>query len=312
MSAAQFSTIPSPTDVGALANRINFSTRDMHNKINTYMSLKMAFAMKHGFIYRQGILAYYFIFHAIEEEIDRLLTDANSPKDVRMKEVLEQFWFEDFRRADKLVLDLQVLYNQEYPTANELQEFLNNYTLPPRLQAFVNEIHSNIQRDPHTILAYCHVLYLALFAGGRVMKSNLYRHTGLFPKFGHLPPQELVKRATNFFTFSSVGADEENKLRWQYKKNYELATRKELSEEEKLQVIDVSTSIFQWNMEIVSEIGSINRKELMGKFSYKLLSFLSEEWKYSEKLSPEMKRLVMLIIVLLNVLVAYSILRHFI
>lgn len=283
----------------------------MHNKINAYMSMKMAFAMRHGSIYRQGIVAYYYVFHAIEQEIDRLLQDARSVQDERVKGILQQFWCEEFRRSDKLVMDLQVLYNDEYGSANELQEFLDTFELPMKLRQFVDEIHSNVQREPHTILAYCHVLYLALFAGGRVMKSNLYRHIGLFPQFGHLTHREVVQRATNFFTFSEDGVDDENRLRWQYKRGYELATRKDLSEAEKLRVIDVSSDIFQWNMEIVAEIGEINRAQLMGKFSYKLVSFLSEEWKYSEKLTPELKKLVVFALVVFNMVFVYTILRRF-
>ncbi|QEU60838.1 Hmx1 [Kluyveromyces lactis] len=312
MSVEHATTIPSPTDVGALANRINFQTRDMHNKINAYMSMKMAFAMRHGFIYRQGIVAYYYVFHAIEQEIDRLLEHPVTVQDEKVKGILQQFWCEEFRRSDKLVLDLQVLYNDEYPSSEQLQEFLDTFQLPAKLQEFVDEIHSNVQKEPHTILAYCHVLYLALFAGGRVMKSNLYRHIGLFPKFGHLSPKELVRRATNFFTFSEEGVDDENRLRWQYKKGYELATRSELTEAEKLRIIEVSQTIFQRNMEVVAEIGEINRAELMGKFSYKLISFLSEEWKYSEKLTPEMKKLIVFALIVFNMVFVYTILRRLI
>ena len=83
-------TVPSPTDVGALANRINFHTRDKHNKINAYMSVKLAFAMRHGSIYRQGILAYYYVFHAIEQEIDRLLDEASSTEELKAKAMLQQ------------------------------------------------------------------------------------------------------------------------------------------------------------------------------------------------------------------------------
>ena len=92
MSVEHATTIPSPTDVGALANRINFQTRDMHNKINAYMSMKMAFAMRHGFIYRQGIVAYYYVFHAIEQEIDRLLEHPVTVQDEKVKGILQQFW----------------------------------------------------------------------------------------------------------------------------------------------------------------------------------------------------------------------------
>lgn len=309
-TAAQ--TIPSPTDVGALANRINFHTRDAHNKVNAYMSVRIAFALKHGFIYRQGILAFYHVFDAVEQEQDRLMQNPQTDEEKQMQHVLGQFWLEEFRRTGRIFKDLEVLYSPEYSNAESLSNFVSHDTLAPQLQNFVDYIHRTVQQDPCTILAYCHVLYLALFAGGKVMRSNLYRHTGLFPKFEYLSPKELVLRGTNFFTFSDEGTDAENKLRWRYKEGYELATRQELSEAQKTQIIQVSREIFDWNMDVIGEIGEMNRSELMSKFSFKLLTYLSEEWKYSTVLSKRSKDAIIVLAILVQFLIAYIVLRKFI
>lgn len=305
-------TIPSPTDVGALANRINFHTRDAHNKVNAYMSVRIAFALKHGFIYRQGILAFYHIFEAVEQELDRLLQDPQTVEEKQMQHVLSQFWIEEFRRSGRIFKDLELLYSPEYSDAQALRDFVDNHALAPQLQSFVDFIHSTVQQDPCTILAYCHVLYLALFAGGKVMRSNIYRHTGLFPRFEHLSPKELVKRGTNFFTFSDDGTDAENKLRWKYKEGYELATRQELSESQKTRIIQVSGQIFDWNMDVIGEIGEMNRQELMSKFSFKLLTYLSEEWKHTTLLSKRSKDTIIICAILLQFLIAFFVLRKFI
>lgn len=311
MSAETAATIPSPTDVGALANRINFHTRDAHNKINTYMSIRLAFALKHGFIYRQGILAYYHIFDAIEQEVDRLLMDPQNEKELQMQSILRQFWLEEFRRSNQIFKDLELLYSPEYKSTDEVRDFISSNALPPKLQEFVDYIHATVQEEPCTILAYCHVMYLALFAGGRVMRSNIYRHTGLFPKFEFLSPKDLVHRGTNFFTFSEEGTDAENKLRWKYKQGFELSTREELTEEQKKRIIDVSSQIFLWNMEITGEIGELNRKELMSKFSFKLLTYLVEEWKHNDLLSKKSKDMIIFTAILLQFVLAYLVLRHF-
>ncbi|GAV55178.1 hypothetical protein ZYGR_0AS05020 [Zygosaccharomyces rouxii] len=304
-------TIPAPTDVGALANRINFHTRDAHNKINAYMSVRLAFALKHGWIYRQGILAYYYVFQAIEQELDRIMSCARNEKEIQMQNILQEFWMDDFRRTDKIYQDLTMLYAPEFPTEFSLGQFLTSENqLAPTLQAFVDSIHKNVQEEPCTILSYCHVLYLALFAGGKVMRSNIYRHTGLFPKFQHLTPRELVKRGTNFFTFSDEGSDAENKLRWRYKRGYELATREELTEEQKQKIISVSSEIFQWNMDTISEIGELNRQELMGSISFKLITYLHEEWKHTDKLSKKQKDLLVLAVLVAQFLVVYLVLRR--
>ncbi|SCV99792.1 LAFE_0B02608g1_1 [Lachancea fermentati] len=303
-------TIPSPTDVGALANRINFHTRDQHNKIDKQMSMKFAFAMKHGFIYRQGVLAFYYVFDAIEQEIDRLLQDAVTTEELQTRDILRQFWCDEFRRSARIFKDLELLYAREYPTSESLNEFLNEHKLPAEQQAFVDYVHNGIREQPTSVLAYCHVLYLALFAGGRVMRSTIYRHTGLFPKFPDLTPQEVVHRGTNFFTFSDEGVEAENKLRWEYKRGYELATRTGLSEEQKLHILDVANDIFDWNMRVIQEIGEINRQELMGKMSFRLLSFALEEWKYTNKLSKQQKTLVLAVGAALQFLILYWFVRR--
>lgn len=274
------------------------------------MSVRLAFALKHGFIYRQGILAFYYIFQAVEQELDRLMTQAHTEKELQVQNILKQFWMEDFRRTDKIFQDLSMLYSPEYPSEAGLRLFVENNQLPPVLRQFVESIHETVANEPCTILAYCHVLYLALFAGGKVMRSNIYRHTGLFPKFQHLTPRELVQRGTNFFTFSEEGAEAETKLRWKYKEGYELATREELTEEQKQLIISTSSGIFEWNMDTIAEIGELNRQELMGQFSFKLLTYLHEEWKYTDKLSRGQKDLLVVIFVVVQVLLAYLALRR--
>ncbi|SCU93594.1 LAMI_0E14928g1_1 [Lachancea mirantina] len=301
-------TIPSPTDVGALANRINLYTRDQHNKIDAQMSVRFAFAMKHGFIYRQGLLAFYYVFDAIEQEIDRLLQDPRDAAECQARDILLQFWADDFRRSSKIFQDLELLYADVYSTRESLTAFLNQRELPREQQAFVDYIHASIRAEPTTVLAYCHVLYLALFAGGRVMRSTIYRHTGLFPHFPDLTPQEVVRKGTNFFTFSDDGVDAENKLRKEYKRGYELATRHGLSEDQKLRVLEVSKDIFEWNMRVVTEIGEINRSQLMGTLSFRLVTFFVEEWKYSTKLTKRQKTLVLVAGVLFQLFLAYWIL----
>ncbi|SCU89206.1 LADA_0E14224g1_1 [Lachancea dasiensis] len=302
--------IPSPTDVGALANRINFHTREQHNEIGLQMGVKFAFAMRHGFIYRQGVLAYYYAFNAIEQEIDRILENATTQEEIQTRDILQQFWVDEFRRSDMIFKDLELLFSKEYPCSASLRMFLAENVLPPEQQNFVDYIHSGIKAAPTSVLAYCHVLYLALFAGGRAMRSTMYRNTGLFPQFPDLTPQEVVKRGTNFFTFSQDGVMAENQLRKDYKRGYELATRQGLSEEQKLHILEVSKEVFRWNTRIVSEIGEINRQELMGKLSFKLITFVFEEWQHTEKLTRKQKSFVLAMGVVIQILAMYWMLRR--
>lgn len=227
MSSHTNTIIPSPTDTKALANRINFQTRDAHNKINKKMSIKLAIALRHGFIYRQGILTYYYIFKVVEEEIIKLTTSPTTSEEVKIGNLLSKTWIPEFNRTENLLKDLQLLYHDEYPTKEALQLFLetNATELPPVLDSFIKYIHQSILENPCSIFAYCHVLYLALFAGGKIIRSKIYKNLGFLPNFNHLSSKEVFEKGTNFFKFGSDGVIEETKLKLEFKKNYELNTR---------------------------------------------------------------------------------------
>ncbi|AAS51074.1 ACL154Wp [Eremothecium gossypii ATCC 10895] len=279
--------VPLPTDTGALANRINFHTRELHSKADAFVSAKFAVALRHPSIYRQGLLAMYYIFRSVEQHIDRLLRAPATADEARIGEILRAFWRPEFARAPALVQDFEVYYAAEYSTSAQLHQFLDSYELPPRLAAAVADIEAAALRQPWTILAHCHVLYLALFAGGRVMRSALSRQLGLLPRAAGLSARETQLRGTHFFTFGA-GAGEENKARVAYKRAYELATRTALSEAEKADVIDAARADFDHIQAVMAELAVRNRQELLGSPSYRLLTFLGEEWRYRTKNSPQL------------------------
>lgn len=294
-------TIPSPTDVGALANRINLHTRDAHNKIDKAMSINIAFALRHRFIYEDIIKTYFEIFSTIENKIDSILeTDSQTAT------ILRSFYMDEFRRKPQLLKDLNILrIDPNYVNTTWLKS-------RPNLQIFLNYIDSEVEKNPITILAYCHVLYLALFAGGRVIRSTLYKNLGFLPNFDHLTKQQMIEQGTNFFRFAKT-TDEENKLRWKYKKNYELNTRNNLTELQKLDIINTANEIFNLNTNCLFEIKDINKKELVTKFDFKFLTFLIEEWKFNNTvISQQSKKKILLTIAFIQSVLFYFFIKKII
>ncbi|CAB4253963.1 similar to Saccharomyces cerevisiae YLR205C HMX1 ER localized heme oxygenase, involved in heme degradation during iron starvation and in the oxidative stress response [Maudiozyma barnettii] len=294
-------TIPSPTDIGALANRINLHTRDAHNKIDKAMSLNIAFALRHRFIYEDIIKTYYIVFSAIENKIDEIINMAPTSQTAT---ILKSFYVEDFRRKPQLLKDLNILRIDP--------NYVNNEWLKtrPELNNFVDFINKSTTENPITILAYCHVLYLALFAGGRIIRSSLYKNLGFLPNFDHLTKQEMIEEGTNFFRFAPT-TDAENKLRWTYKKNYELNTRQQLTESQKLDIINTASQIFDRNTAALFEIKDVNKDELMHKFSFKLITFLIEEWKFNDTvISQKTKKNILFSIAFIQALLAYFIIKR--
>lgn len=286
--------IPLPTDTDALGNRINFYTRDLHNKIDKKAAIKFAFVIRHRFIYVELLKTYLQIFNVIERKIDEILLQSdnleksqNTEERLRCANILNHFFVNSFRRKGPLIADLQFL---DVDTTELLSSL--NYHNPPNLEEFLNFIENDIQQNPLNVLAYCHVLYLALFAGGKLFKSNFYKKFGFLNNYNlngnnnngseKLDKKKLVSNVTHFFQFADT-VDDELKLKFNYKEKFDEATRYSLTEQEKLNILNTSRQIFQYNYQVIGEISDNNRAELMNLKSFRWLTFILDEWKFNEK-----------------------------
>lgn len=255
----QAEILPLATDIGALGNRINFNTRSEHNTINRTISLKFAIAIRDARIYRQGIQAFYHVFRTVELLIDQELQKSPLTK---TGEILKQVWRPEMARTPALERDLMFFYNGDK----------SKFAKPIRAEqiAFVEHILQAYKERPHILLAYCHVMYLALFAGGKIMLSSLTKATGVFPQVKGKSTAEVAEFGTNLFRFE---VEDDEALRILYKKSYELATRNVLSEQEKVDIIDEAKQIYKRNVAAVVEIERHNRAKITGKITYKLFNY---------------------------------------
>lgn len=255
----QHEIIPLPTDIGALGNRINMNTRHEHDAVNKTVTLKFAIALRDGRIYRQGIQAFYHVFKNVEILIDQELNQTPRSK---TGELLNLFWDERISRTNALTKDLLYFYN------NDPKKFEN----PIREEQidFVEHIYKVHKEKPHVLLAYCHVMYLALFAGGRVMKSSIAKSAGLFPQVDGQTTEEVSKYGTNLYQFD---VEDDQVLRQSYKREFELATRQGLTEEEKLDIIEEAKEIYRRNASMVRGIERHNREKITGTLSYKAVVY---------------------------------------
>ncbi|CAH2351599.1 heme-binding protein Hmx1p [[Candida] railenensis] len=249
----QHEIIPLANDVGALGNRINKDTREAHNKIDKKITLKLALALRDAKIYRQGLQSFYHVFVAIEKSLYKQFENT----DGEWTDILKKIWKPEVARREKAEQDLLFYYD------DDKSKFISPM-LSEQIK-FVEHIERVTTEKPYLLLAYMHVMYLALFAGGRIMRSSISKASGLFPQKDGLKHEEIVKLGTNFFTFDVA---DENLLRIIYKRDYEILTRNNLTEQQKLEIIEESKYIFQQNNNCISEIERHNIKRLTQKWSY--------------------------------------------
>lgn len=252
----QHEIIPAKDDVGALANRINMETRTLHNQIDKMVTLKFAIAVRDPKIYRQGIQMFYHIFSAIEDCIERELTGNN-----KYTEMFKKIYKPEMLRRGKLYKDLMFFYNNH-------EEKFEKPILTKQIE-FCDYIRKTTAEHPYLLLAYMHVLYLALFAGGRIMSSQVAKSLRLFPQVEGKSYDEIVSQGTNFYKFD---VDDMEVLRIIYKRDYELQTRNFLTEEEKEEIINESKFIFKETAEGIKEIENHNLQRIKGSIGYHLFT----------------------------------------
>ncbi|TID29149.1 hypothetical protein CANINC_002106 [Pichia inconspicua] len=253
----QHEIIPAKNDLGALGNRINMETRSLHNQVDKLVTLKFAIAVRDPKIYRQGIQMFYHFFCAIEDSLMRELSNENS----KYTEMLRAVYKPEMLRRDKLYRDLMFYYGGNPDKFSK--PILSNQI------EFTEYIRRTTAEKPYLLLAYMHVLYLALFAGGRIMASQVTRSLGLWPKVKGTSYNDFIEEGTNFYKFDVPDMEV---LRVVYKRDYELATRNFLTESEKEEIINESKFIFQQTADGIKEIEQHNLHRIKGSISYHLFT----------------------------------------
>lgn len=118
-------------------------------------------------------------------------------------------------RTEPLLCDLAFFFSLSSPSA-ALQQF-STPTTPGRI-ACVEHIHAAIAKEPLVIIAYAHTMYLALFAGGRIIKSKVLGTIGLFPKVEGKTREESQSLGMNLFTFDVEKGKEDDLVRRAFKR----------------------------------------------------------------------------------------------
>lgn len=250
----QHEIIPAPNDIGALANRINAETKKQHDTVNKLLTLKLVLALRDAKIYRQGLQSFYHLFDAIERAV---YYQFDHNPEGEYTPMLKQVWKPEMARSKKAYQDLMFYYNGR-----------EDKFVKPKMSEqikFSQHIDELAREKPYLLLAYLHVMYLALFAGGRIMRSSVSKATGLFPQKDSLKHEEIIKLGANFFTFD---VPDENSFRLVYKRDYELATRQALTEDQKVEIVQESIYIFDQNCRCIKELERHNLDKITKKWAY--------------------------------------------
>ncbi|KAF8534113.1 hypothetical protein BDD12DRAFT_757981 [Trichophaea hybrida] len=223
--------------------------RDLHDSVNVLVVQRFMLGLRDYRLYREGILSFYHVYAAFERTWANLLSNPTGIQP-HIYTALRALSDPRLSRAPGIALDLAYMYGAEGfdpECAPETTE----------VQACVVHIEKTLHEKPHLMVAYAHIYYMALFAGGKILLRQLFAAKDFFPIN---PPagsyDEAMAFGTNMFMFPSVEKGKAESLRVKFKDAME-TVEEAFSEEEKTEIIQEARAIFKWNERLVLELDEI-------------------------------------------------------
>ena len=169
--------------------------------------------------YRKLVANLYFVYSAMEEEMERL----------RQHPVVSKIYFPQLNRKQSLEQDLQFYYGP-----NWRQEI----ALSPAGEAYVQRIREVADSQPELLAAHSYTRYLGDLSGGQILKKISQRAMNLADGKG-----------IAFYEFKSIPDEKE------FKAHYRQALDElPIDEETAQQIVDEANDAFGMNMKLFEEL----------------------------------------------------------
>lgn len=266
-----------PTD----SSTVNKATRVLHHKLNKLIISRLPLALppytSNSSKYVTGILHIAPIYITFESLWKTLilsplpLTDLEENLHIgqdgmpfqisnKDKTLLSNLLLPSLLRTERLLGDIYLLAGTPQKTNDDQ---LKTLLETGKLEKFIAHTKQSVANAPHLLLSYLWVFYMALFAGGRVLKEILRDAGGLGTKFWNQNPStpqhptssEVGTQAgLSFFEFE--GDEDGEDIKIDFKKQFAEA-QLSLTEEETKEIVQEAQEIFGFMIGIVEELDVI-------------------------------------------------------
>ena len=188
--------------------------------------------------YRKLIGDLYFVYKAMEEEIDRLVQE-NHP-------VIKHIGFKELFRRQTLEKDLEFYYGNNW---------LDQITISESAQSYVNRIRLVANESPELLVGHHYTRYIGDLSGGQILKKIAKKALNLRGDDG-----------LNFYEFKLI---EDEKL---FKKSYS-ETLNKLPIDQKIadNIIEEANEAFAYNMKMFRELEG-NLISVLGRIVFNFLT----------------------------------------
>ncbi|KAL9027414.1 MAG: hypothetical protein Q9196_004058 [Gyalolechia fulgens] len=231
----------------SIGNEINLATRSHHATLNQsilhFLPLALPPHTSSYCLYALGISHFYPIYSVFECVFrDRLSLDVAPSRIANILNRLHVPWLE---RASALERDSRLLL--------PLLRSGPGFSTGPRSEAFKRHVQLSLSQKPHLLFAYTWIFYMALFSGGRYVRSKF--RAGFKSWMAALPAAQLEPHAgLTFWHFPGELDGEDLKLEY---KNRVAALSVELTEEERADIVAESVQIMTYLIDVVQEVAEV-------------------------------------------------------
>lgn len=233
--AASDSTSPLPVP---LTQRMRDRSRDLHDKSDKLVNLKLALALTSKPLYAEAIS----LFWPIYRELEVILEKHKEHDQLRLLYPL----LPQLNRAPFFELDMTSLLGSK--SAADLlmsrristRDGQENFS-PPELQDYINHLRKLSEQDPVLLLPYFYSMYGAIFAGGSIIKRMVKRAFSLKNDDG-----------VEMFNVSFHQSDFNNVTEFRNEMKRRIDELMEISEVDKDRIVDESPQVFIRNNALVA------------------------------------------------------------
>ena len=174
--------------------------------------------------YRTLIKDFYFVYSAIEEEMERLADD----------EFLKPIYFKELNRLNFLKMDLRYYYGPNWMMEIKPSEACIQY---------VERIHEVADKDPYLLVGHHYTRYLGDLSGGQILK-------GIAEKALNLPKGEGL----HFYEFPKI--EDKKEFKTKYREALDLVTT---DSHEINDIIAEANYAFRLNMYMFDELSGSSK-----------------------------------------------------
>mmetsp|Transcript_1984 Transcript_1984/g.2478 ORF Transcript_1984/g.2478 Transcript_1984/m.2478 type:complete len:257 (-) Transcript_1984:99-869(-) len=222
----------SPKEMKTLTQRMRENTLDIHNESDRLVNLKLAFVLTSRELYGESIALFAQVYERLETILER-------HRDHPQLKPISEIILGDVARATRFVEDIMFYLGEEGYKAL-LRREVDDGKLP-EVEKYLSHLSDLEQEDPVYIVPYIYHLYMAIFAGGYIIKRMVRRAMGL--KVGD-------DRGVKLFSFP--GEINTKNIREKFKSciNNEM----NLSDVQEKRILEESNKVFVMNNQLIGTV----------------------------------------------------------